>query len=209
MNIYLNIETIPPVGTRPDPARVKVAKNIKKPELIAERKVAGAEDAWRRLALIPWTAQVFCCSVLAGDAEEATLLMHYDERYLLGNLQDLLNALMTSGNALRFVTYNGLSFDFPILRARAVKYGMRDLAQYMHTGRWGDDSHIDVFRQLGEEGSLDDWAFFFNLPNDNPIDGSEISTCMEAGRHNEVVRHARSRVELLRGIYKKLEYCGV
>lgn len=204
MNVYLNIETIPPIGSRPDPARVRIPKNIKDEVKKELRRVEGARDAWERLALQPWTAQISVVTILTEDAEEPALLMHFDEKYLLTCAESVLRELVPA----TYVTFNGLRFDFGMLKTHAVKHGLRDLAAYMSCPKWGDSSHIDVFQYLGAEGDLDEWADFYKVKNDNPISGAEMATCFEQGRTDEIVRHAKSRVTALRDIYRKIIYCG-
>jgi hypothetical protein len=127
--------------------------------------------------------------------------MDFDEGRLTRWLGDWLDA-----NTVQYwVTFNGARYDYPTLFWRGARHGVarvRDEFRF-RAGRYGDPRLLDLYHILGEDGSLDAWAEFFGIEQDNPISGGDIATCISRGQHDLVLRHAKSRVTTLRAIHQK------
>lgn len=204
MQIYVNIETVPPLGSSPNPDSVRPPKSYKKPDAVRKYQLEKAQEVHQNLAKDPAQCQVVIVSYAVDDGE-VTCLVDIDERSLLTRFQEEILSRPTT--RLRWVSYNGARFDYPALFWRAVKYRLDTLREEFkpYRGRWQSDRLDDVFVSLGSSGSLDSWARFFGVPNDNPIPGSQIGECIRTGRHDLVERHARSRITVLRDINKLLK----
>jgi 3'-5' exonuclease len=131
-------------------------------------------------------------------------------------------------NARTLVSFNGRTFDLPVLESRALKYGL-SLPRYFAAGegrstfrgnRYSDAHHIDLCDFLANFGayprnSLNLWAKLTGLPGKYTIAGEDVEYLFRQGRQKEVNQYCMTdvlqtfllflRVELLRG---KLDRAG-
>ncbi len=127
------------------------------------------------------------------------------------------------------VTFNGRTFDLPVLESRALKHGM-SLPHYFAAGesrstyrgnRYNDTFHIDLCDYLSNFGayarnSLNLWAKLTGLPGKYSIAGDDVEYLFRQGRQKEVNQYCMTdvlqtfllflRVELLRGKMDKTAY---
>lgn len=116
----------------------------------------------------------------------------------------------------RMVTFNGCSFDLPVLRYRAMIHGISapglDDRSYFH--RYTDDN-VDLCDVLssfshGGKAKLDELSRIMGLPGKpDGIDGSRVEEVFNAGRIQEIADYCQSdvlntyrlwlRLELFRG----------
>jgi predicted PolB exonuclease-like 3'-5' exonuclease len=88
------------------------------------------------------------------------------------------------------VTYNGRSFDLPVLALRCLRYGvaLRFFFQDRdYRYRFSDSGHIDLYDFLSEHGaarvgSLDAIARVMGLPGKVGVDGSQVEGLYNAGQ---------------------------
>lgn len=115
------------------------------------------------------------------------------------------------------VTYNGRSFDLPVLANRMLKHGIPFQAYYANRDyryRFSDVGHIDLAELVTDYGasrrpSLDALARLIGLPGKMDVDGSQVQGMYEEGRHAEISDYCLHdvvqttfvflRTELLRG----------
>jgi predicted PolB exonuclease-like 3'-5' exonuclease len=122
------------------------------------------------------------------------------------------------------VTWNGRSFDMPVITSRALKYGVpmpwwfRDRnTRY----RYSTDGHFDLMDFLADFGAsknarLDAYARIVGFPGKVGVDGSQVLPLVSAGKIDEVNSYCLCdvaqtaaiflRVELLRGTYDRAKY---
>jgi 3'-5' exonuclease len=127
------------------------------------------------------------------------------------------------------VTFNGRTFDLPVLESRALKHGM-SLPRYFAAGegrstfrgsRYSDTYHIDICDYLSNFGAyprnaLNLWARLTGLPGKYSIAGEDVEYLFRQGRQKEVNQYCMTdvlqtyllflRVELLRGKMNKEGY---
>lgn len=221
--VFVDVETSPPLGTSPDPARVKAPKNYTKPETIKKYQEENAFEDWKALALDRTAAQMYIIGagledgppVVAYNAVEPVLLESFTNWYF-ENFPD------TNPRAPRptFVAYNGLGFDFWLLATRLLKWGITTenkqmiyLGQIIKPGlnRYPDEHHKDPFVSLGREGKLDEWADFFGIERNNPIPSSAVvDKLMRGGSRGvqECVAHCLDDIVTLRKLYNILKSGG-
>ena len=98
----------------------------------------------------------------------------------------------------RLVTYNGRSFDVPVLKYRAMRHGVQ--APWLHKGgdrfnsysyRFNSEWHCDVMDVLADYGAsravkLDEVSKLFGFPGKFGIDGSQVKEIYEAGGIQEI-----------------------
>jgi predicted PolB exonuclease-like 3'-5' exonuclease len=96
-------------------------------------------------------------------------------------------------NRATLVSFNGRSFDMPVLSLRALRHGV---AQGWYGGgfrnRYKDD-HLDLFDQLTEYGlvgragfSLDQFSQIIGLPGKGGMDGSKVAGMFAAGQAQKI-----------------------
>jgi predicted PolB exonuclease-like 3'-5' exonuclease len=101
-------------------------------------------------------------------------------------------------SAPRVVTWNGKGFDLPVLRARAMMYGISAQSWYRPGNKWDNylqrfapDWHCDLMEQLSDYRAcsamkLDDFALAIGLPGKIGGHGSEVEAMMRRGEIHEV-----------------------
>jgi 3'-5' exonuclease len=142
--------------------------------LVAEHKIEG------------WTIQVLGAPHI-GQRSEAELIGSFIER--IGELRPQL------------VTFNGHSFDLPVLRYRAMVNrvsgaGLRVLPYFYRYGEEALDL-CDVFGSYspGAKVKLDEICKIIGLPGKpSGIDGAEVESMVQAGRIAEVAQYCESDV---------------
>lgn len=207
--IFINCETLPNLSTRPGPEHVSVPGSVSKEETRA-KYLADPEkqrEGWLRAAVDKRLAQVFVISLLTDEPDAQPLVLaNADERVLFRELDTYIGVMQFENHEkIVWNTFNGIGFDFPMLFLRGVKYGLQRIRkEFRISGRYGDPFHRDLYLELGREGTLDEWAQFFGIKSDNPIDGSQMYDTYVAGRWDLIEAHTKSRVTLLRDIHEKM-----
>lgn len=99
----------------------------------------------------------------------------------------------------RLVSFNGRGFDLPVLKFRAMKYGLSMPALY-HSGdkwnsynsRYSTDWHCDLLDVLSDYGAatrgmkLNELCAILGFPGKLGIDGSKVSSMYHAGQLKEI-----------------------
>ncbi len=88
------------------------------------------------------------------------------------------------------VTYNGRTFDLPVLALRSLHHGVPMPWYYQERGmryRFSDEGHVDLCDWLADHGatrsvSLDALARLIGLPGKVGVDGSQIEGLHNAGQ---------------------------
>lgn len=206
MRVYINVETTPPIGSKPDPAMVRVPGNYKKPDSIKQYQEENAEEAWRMRATDLLQAQIVIISLLPSTASYPVVLEGKDEKQLLLALEKWIDE-NESSMGMQWQTWNGLSFDYPMLRLRGMKHCIPKIARAFEHPSRPDYKYGDLMVELGGRGAwlgLDKTAEFLGIENDNPISGAEVPQLIWGPRHELVLRHTKSRVTLLREIERRM-----
>jgi predicted PolB exonuclease-like 3'-5' exonuclease len=99
------------------------------------------------------------------------------------------------------VTYNGRSFDMPVLALRSLRSGV-PMAWYYEDelrSRYSEQGHIDLCDWLADHGaarssSLDALARLIGLPGKIGIDGSQVEELYRAGQITEIENYCLADV---------------
>jgi predicted PolB exonuclease-like 3'-5' exonuclease len=98
----------------------------------------------------------------------------------------------------RLVTFNGRGFDLPVLKYRALKYGLSAPWLSQGQGKWENygqrysvDWHCDLMDALSEFGAskaakLSEVCALLALPGKTGMDGSQVAAYVAAGRIEDV-----------------------
>jgi len=115
------------------------------------------------------------------------------------------------------VTFNGRSFDLPVLELQALKYGCQAPRYFggKSRNRYSEEGHYDLYDFLTNygvhrlRGGFHLLAKLIGLPGKTEIDGSMVQQLWEEGRLCDIDRYCRQdviqtyflflRIELLRG----------
>jgi predicted PolB exonuclease-like 3'-5' exonuclease len=122
------------------------------------------------------------------------------------------------------VTYNGRSFDLPVLALRSLRCGVPMAWYYNERGirhRYSEDGHIDLCDWLADHGasranSLDALARLIGLPGKIGIDGSQVHDLYKQGKIEEIRNYCLAdvaqtallflRFRLLQGVLDSGQY---
>jgi len=115
------------------------------------------------------------------------------------------------------VTFNGRSFDLPVLELQALKYGCQAPRYFggKSRNRYSEEGHYDLYDFLTNygvhrlRGGFNLLARLIGLPGKTEIDGAMVQQLWQEGRLRDIDRYCRHdviqtyflflRVELLRG----------
>src|SRR3954465_8404204 len=175
-HLVLEIETIPDPQLYQPPEAGAAAEARPFPPLYAHRPIVlgvlwlDESSGFRRIGVI-------------GESKDEP-----------GMLQDFSS--FADQHRPHLVTYNGRSFDMPVIALRCLRHGvpLRFFFQdrdYRH--RYSDSGHIDLYDFLSEHGaakvgSLDAIARVMGLPGKVGVDGSQVEGLYNAGQL-ETIKH--------------------
>jgi 3'-5' exonuclease len=122
------------------------------------------------------------------------------------------------------ITWNGRSFDMPVITSRALRHGVPMPWWFSDRNtryRYSTDGHFDLMDFLADFGAaknarLDVYAKLVGFPGKLGLDGSQVQPLVFAGKLDEVKAYCLCdvaqtaaiflRVELLRGTYDRDRY---
>jgi predicted PolB exonuclease-like 3'-5' exonuclease len=144
-----------------------------------------------------------------------------DERSILDEFSRFVDQHRPS-----LVTYNGRTFDLPVLALRSLHCGV-PMGWYYQGGlryRYSERGHIDLCDWLADHGaarssSLDALARLIGLPGKIGVDGSQIEGLHRAGHSEQIENYCLAdvaqtallflRFRLLQGVLSRDEYRAV
>jgi DNA polymerase elongation subunit (family B) len=116
-------------------------------------------------ALHPCTAKVVCVGI-KPVGEPAMSLVSGNEKELLERAKGLLEKL----SPVRYVTYNGTGFDFPMLRFRALSNGVVGLGRLLPVSRSPVNYDIYDLVRWSMPISLSDFGYLMGVVKGNGVD---------------------------------------
>jgi 3'-5' exonuclease len=143
---------------------------------------------------------------------EAPHAGEHSERDLIRNFVDA----MAAAQSPRLVSFNGHTFDLPVLRYRAMMHAVPApaLEARRYFDRAGTDS-IDLCDLLSAQerharASLDELSRVLGLPGKPAgVDGAAVETMFAEGRHAEIAAYCRGDVLSTYRIWLRYElFCG-
>lgn len=106
----------------------------------------------------------------------------------------------------RLVSFNGRTFDLPVLKYRAIKYGIAAPWLYKSGDKWNNyssrysfDWHCDLLEAFSDFGAsarvkMNELCAVFNLPGKIGIDGSKVTEYYDAGKIEEIRNYCETDV---------------
>src|SRR6185369_13012169 len=156
---------------------------------------------------------------VVGDASGGTGTPDERERVLLEDFSRFVGRARPV-----LVTYNGRSFDLPVIAMRALCHGV-SLGWYYRDRnvryRYSEEGHIDLCDWLADHGatrsgSLDAVARLIGLPGKVGVDGSQVEGLYKAGELASIQRYCLAdvaqtallflRFRLLQGVLRGEQY---
>ncbi len=127
-----------------------------------------------------------------------------DEAKMMADFADF----MTKWRPL-VVTWNGRSFDMPVLALRALRAGADFRWYYRGEGyryRFSEEGHLDLCDVLADHGaakmtSLDGASRAIGLPGKDGVDGSQVEGLFEAGQIDALRKYCLSDVAQTAFVY--------
>jgi predicted PolB exonuclease-like 3'-5' exonuclease len=184
--LVLDLETVPDTSrwTKPE---VPPGKEAPFPPIWAHRIIVigclwlDADYRLRRLGVV-------------GDVAGTSTL---DEGQLLEDFSRFVGRQRTV-----LVTYNGRSFDLPVIALRSLCHGVPLPWYYQERGvryRYSEEGHIDLCDWLTDHGatrsgSLDAMARLIGLPGKVGVDGSQVEGMFLAGSLDQIQRYCLADV---------------
>jgi predicted PolB exonuclease-like 3'-5' exonuclease len=213
IDVALDIETIPSGISEEleqvlfksiEPKPVSAPKNWKDPakiqKYVEDGQLAAAEDAEKQkaeirdqYALSPMTGRVACICLYGFKNHKEEIvhrIINKDEEKLLRDFWTTCSQLSNNAQGvLRFVTFNGKSFDIWFLRVRSAMYGIKPSIS-IDSRRFYSEKHFDVreiltnFGQV-KRGKLNEWAVAFGL-GQKIAEGSQVKDMWDRGEFDQI-----------------------
>ena len=141
-----------------------------------------------------------------------------DSRVLSQRSRDeatMLELFVRDAESNDIVTWNGRSFDIPVIVLRCLRYGIQ-MPWYYHGKfgpryRYNDGSHRDVMEDISNFGatknlSLNDVAQVIGLPGKMDVAGAKVQELWEGGRQVDVENYCMTDVVQTAFIWLRHEY---
>jgi predicted PolB exonuclease-like 3'-5' exonuclease len=200
--VVLDLETVAIDGAGDLCEPVSAPANYKDPAKIAayieEAQKAQAEKA----ALYPWTARIVALGLWAEDDREPLVVRCETEQAEA----EALRMLWQRYRAAAFVTFNGRTFDLPVLLARSALLGVPHPVLNLDRYR---SPHVDLMETLTWRGaiparSLKWFAKRFGLPVHDDHGGADVARLVAEGQWQAVAEHCLSDVTLTRAVAERM-----
>ncbi len=180
-SLILDIETVPDLDlyTPPEPA---VGAERPFPPLYACRPIVIG---------VIWLDEALACKrigIIGEDKSEADMMADFADFVRRYNP--------------RVVSWNGRSFDLPVLALRALRHGVDFNWYYRGNGfryRFSEEGHLDLGDAISDFGaarmtSLDGAARLIGLPGKVGVDGTQVDGLFRAGQIDAIRRYCLSDV---------------
>ncbi len=140
---------------------------------------------------------------ITNTSEETKIFYNEDEKQLLQEFWDYLKRY----RAGVLVGFN-LDFDWQFLKLRSLKHRIRIIHYKKYTERY--DLRLILNPNRYQKGTkLSDYLTFFDIPNGDDTNGSDVPKLWQEGKIEEILSHLRKDVNSTFEIYKICKECGL
>jgi len=162
-------------------------------------------------ALSPLTGQIVAVAYKCDGSPAEALYMGLSSMGERELIQALVGQIRVHREA---VSFNGMSFDVPFIRARAIKWGIDLPGEIWMQSRYRTFPHMDLRRVLsgGEafyKGTLSAWAQMYDLGMPEPHDLNRLKEIWASGEWKELADICAKDVEVTASVYRKMEAAGL
>ncbi len=191
-----------------------------------ERDPRGRESVPERTALFPGLGKVIAIGLwlveedrgmilLEGETSEEhawekvpdSKIFRGDERRILAKFWETVSRAPN----IRLVSYNGRSYDGPMLTVRSAQLGVVPTRQLVGP-RYDLSGHCDLMEVFTFQGatsgrySLDYWCRRFDVESPKgSIDGSQVARAYRSGRIDDIGEYCLCDVRATAQLYRKIE----
>lgn len=228
--LALDIETIPCQSLPPeclpqfDPESVKLGNTkdpVKVEEKIAKERKKWSEGINKTMSLDPAFAQLCTFVGILYDTEseeiikEETYQLREDDKHddldIVTNAWNLIQS--TYRKRIPLVTFNGTSFDLPVLFFRAITQDVPiDTVMYRVrlTGRYTNSWHYDLMQILANWDrqrwhTFDFYARLFGVGGKADFDGSQVYDAYKNEQYDNILSYCRDEVVSMCQLFTRIE----
>lgn len=207
MNLYFDIETIPPDESLREVVFELAKKKTANSEQAERGKPQTKESIWRQTALSGDFGRIFCIGYALGDGDVD--IIKGEEKEILGKWWDIAD------RADLFIGHNIMDFDLNFIFKRSIIHKVKPSAKYLNLSfaRYKNYPIFDTMMEWNKWSfraaiSLDKLAKVLGLPTskDGGIDGSKVYDAYMAGKHDEIYEYCKRDVELTRRVYRRMTF---
>lgn len=183
-------------------ALVQPASNLKDPAKIQ----ASIAERVERAALYPWTARIVALGWCHEGDDAVTVRTANAEAFERTVLREFWEVVSDGRGVLPLVTFNGRTYDLPLLMARSMLLGVSHPTLSLDRYR---SPHVDLMDRLTwlgtvEPRSLKWFAQRFGLNTDDAFSGAFVAQLVQDGNWDAIVKHCESDVTLTRQLGERL-----
>ena len=199
--IFLDIETIPS-EEKPSLESIKAPANYKNEDTIKKYQEENQDKEWRKQSLNSLEGRILCVGVACNDG--TPVVFTGTEENILAKLETYLIA---QDSITKIVAHNGMTFDYPFLFHRALRYGKRYIINYFNGSK--RDVLFDTMKMIAGTDyrrmiSLDNACKLIGVQGKGDIDGSMVCDYWLDGREKEIYEYCKEDVSALRKLYYAL-----
>ena len=224
--MILDIETIPsqtlPDNCRPEFDESEVKLGNLKDRFKIEEKINAARAEWeskldKQMSLDPDLCQI--CTVVIYDCHAGRVTAsdfaedEESERRLLISVWNTIK--YSFNNNIPIVTFNGKSFDIPVLLRRAMylDVSVNPVVVDAMLERYDKQAHIDLMQILAfrnpfsgkpEAKSLNYYLNRFQLGSKGGMTGADVYPLFKEGKHQEIVDYCKNDVMQTAELFKRV-----
>jgi predicted PolB exonuclease-like 3'-5' exonuclease len=209
MYLYLDIETVADGKIRPELLNDMLDRVKGTTRTSAEDKQAKLVSSF---SFMPLTNQVICVGISTDKDDSVKCIMSKDEgeviRELAVELERLQNMYFEPIHSI--VTYNGKSFDIPVLMVKCMKHGVHIpcIVSAFLESKYRAEKNVDmrdILTSWGEElrGTQKQWGLYFGLTIPDNGDGSEIQGMWNEGKFDEIQAKNNTDIDVLKELHQR------
>lgn len=207
--ILLDIETF---GNKPTLDEVKVPSNYKKEEAIQKYKEEHLDEQWRKNALNKFESSVIAISAYYPYEEKWFSVVSENEEELMKEFDRWLIDEVGHQRSLSAKWVGAFigEFDLPIIRLRAIKYGLKHLALCMPNAKFSDRYEDILSSFMGtsykDSVSVKTLAKYFGLDGKTDgLDGSAVHDLWLNKEYEKIAEYCKGDVKLEYELHKLLK----
>lgn len=204
MRLYLDISTapLPNAADYVDAESISAPSNWKDEAKIAAYKAEKLAERLDGCALDLDLARITGIGIWVAEASEPHITVAREQAEEIEMLEDFADVLR-SYDEFRLTSYNGASFDWPMLTRRA-KYLKVKTMPWINTDRYRSP-HRDLLAELSDRDPsrrrpLSFYAKRLGAKLTKPLSGAEEAKVPETGRWDDLVESLRHDLVVMRAI---------
>ncbi len=200
----MDIETIPRPASQQElqnwRVKWKPPANYKDPEKIEAKKFEDEAKWLDKRQFNPSGAKMISIAACSVESDGSILNHNVSSGDDITKLTTWFRDYLAEFHDYKLITYNGRSFDLPIIARSLADSGVR---LKRPVGKWGV---VDLYEYpfYRTPGGLKYWCKVFGIEFDDSIDGSNVRELHEQGNWDEIERYNLDDVRITGELYYKL-----